>query len=98
MKLKKLVAMGLATTMTMTALTACGSKETAETTAATTAAAAKEAAGTEAPADTAAPAEETKGITFPLEETMTFTGYANYMSTEAGKGDLNDSEACKIVK
>lgn len=100
MKLKKLSAICLATAMTVTAMNGCGSKENAETKAAgTTAAAVKEeaAATTAAPAATEAPAEE-KGITFPLAEKMTFTGYANYMSTEAGKGDLNDSEAWKIVK
>ena len=75
MKRKQLVSLGLAATLTVSALTACGgsAEETkAPAEKATTATTAAAQAGTDAASQ---PAEaESKGIEFPLKETMTFTG------------------------
>jgi len=87
MRLKKWVSLGLAATMAMTSLTACAGKESSkETAAATTAAAAAattaaQKAENTAAAETTPVAPESNGITFPLEEKMTFECMA-YVPTD----------------
>ena len=81
MRLKKLVALGLAMIMGISVLTGCGSTENKESIASetktsssfkeTNAVVSSEAEETNAVVSSEA--EESKGIVFPLEETMSFT-------------------------
>lgn len=70
MRLKKLVALGLAMIMGISVLTGCGSTENKESIASETK---TSSSFKETNAVVSSEAEESKGIVFPLEETMSFT-------------------------
>ena len=72
MKLKKVLALGLAMLMTVSAFTACGNTDAKESVVSSGSEKTSEKESQAAESETTA--EESEGITFPLEEAMTFTG------------------------
>ena len=85
-KISKILCMMLVMVMVMSVFGGCGSKETETTT---------QPAETTAEADTETSAEtETKTITFPLEETVTFTTF----SVKAEQYELSDNLALAAVE
>lgn len=78
MKLKKIICSGLAIVMTISALAACGSTGDVSTDSGSSDKSQMDTSTLSAEVSSAvsSEAEEAKGVTFPLEETMTFTGFS----------------------
>lgn len=85
MKLKKIISLGLLVVMTMSALAACGKTENSESqsqvSAEVSSTSTESQKTTESQESTAASEEASNAVTFPLKETMTFTGFSQMNST-----------------
>jgi len=85
MKLKKLISLGLLVVMTMSTLAACGKTENSESqsqvSAEVSSTSTESQKTTESQESTAASEEASNAVTFPLKETMTFTGFSQMNKT-----------------
>lgn len=95
MTFKKVVALCIAVCLLVSALTACGNAVDGKETAPSTSGATKEPEKQTAAPETTAPVEEDKGIVFPLEETVEYTGG---VILNAGQYKMADSLAWQVFE
>ena len=83
MKLKNLISMGLAVVMTMSTLVACGKTDDSESQSQVSAevSSTESQKTTESQESTTTSEEVSNAVTFPLKETMTFTGFSQMNKT-----------------